>query len=804
MYHIISVLGVDGDYGRIMAHLKMNLNQCFKVFFGAFLGIFLFTETAAAQSLDGITDNIIAGVSDLPGLLGAFAYLLGTVLSVWGVLKLKEHVDNASQTPLRSPVVRFLGGGALFALPSIYDAMKSLITGGDDSVAGAENVNIDGETGALGDIVLNIIGGTDGFVGLIAVAAYLGGLVLGFAAILKLKDHIENPDQTPLRESLIRFIAGGLLFGFPYLWVMASNLIHGGDPVQGGLEGVNIEGDGLSLIMNNITQDFELISQFILRHVAYLFGLTMIGLAVLKLKEHIDNPTQTPARVPVIRALVGAGFLALGTVYTAIENMVSDGNASFTQVNGGLIDGLSSVAGALGGGVDLGVVQVGTPDLNGIMANIEASLSGTEGFVIAVAYLLGAFIAFAALVKLRDHVENPDQNPLRESVVRFVVAGALFALPLVFQATSDLIAGGEDGAGVVAGVTQGVLTANLLTSPYADGNIIGSTLNTNLFGTVGAAMKGTMLKALYAPAFLHALAYIFALIIAVWGVLKIRDHVLNPTQVNIWEGVSRLVAAGAFFALPITVEAIRSSMSSDTSTVVSGLNSLTGSEYNGQTANCGGGTSIMDGVDAVFGGGNNNDDVRPGLDSMLGCMMDDILGPMHNLLSFFGYVAGTIFIMIGISRLMKSAQEGARGPGGIGTFMTFVAGGALISFNDLVKTFTFTLFGDVKTKTYAEITYNKIGLQAEELTHAHTVISAILKFMILIGLVSFVRGIFIMRGVAEGNNQSSMMAAVTHIIGGAIAINLGAFINIVQATLGISDYGITFSGGDGGFLDNIF
>ena len=84
-------------------------------------------------------------------------------------------------------------------------------------------------------------------------------------------------------------------------------------------------------------------------------------------------------------------------------------------------------------------------------------------------------------------------------------------------------------------------------------------------------------------------------------------------------------------------------------------------------------------------------------------------------------------------------------------------------------------------------------MTAAEQQHVHTTIAAIIKFMIVVGLVSFVRGLFIIRDVSEGSQQASLMAGITHIVGGALAVNLGPLINAVQATLGIGAYGITFS-----------
>jgi len=142
--------------------------------------------------------------------------------------------------------------------------------------------------------------------------------------------------------------------------------------------------------------------------------------------------------------------------------------------------------------------------------------------------------------------------------------------------------------------------------------------------------------------------------------------------------------------------------------------------------------------------------------------------------------------MIGISRLLKSEQEGARGPMGLGTIMTFLVAGALLSVDKLLSAANNSIFaGDVQT--YASLQYAAAG---PERGQAEAVIGGIMAFVAVIGMISFIKGIYIMRQIAEGNSQTSMMASVTHILGGAIAVNLGAFITAVQNTLGISDFGL--------------
>lgn len=182
------------------------------------------------------------------------------------------------------------------------------------------------------------------------------------------------------------------------------------------------------------------------------------------------------------------------------------------------------------------------------------------------------------------------------------------------------------------------------------------------------------------------------------------------------------------------------------------------------------------------------------LDEMMVKFVGNIFEPSRALFSWFAFVAGSVFIVIGISRLLKTSQDGPRGPGGIGTIMTFLTGGALVSFNPMIGAFSSSLFGTANVKTFATLAYAD-GMTNAEIAHVEAVYGAVIQFMIILGLVSFLRGIFIFRGVAEGNSQASMMAGVTHLVGGALAVNLGPFLNAVQETLGLSGFGIGFSYG---------
>ncbi len=84
-------------------------------------------DAHATTNFGTIAANIVDSIEELPGLLSGIAYLFGLLLGVLGVLKVKDHVENPSQTPLKDGAIRMAAGGAMFALPMIYESMSNTI-----------------------------------------------------------------------------------------------------------------------------------------------------------------------------------------------------------------------------------------------------------------------------------------------------------------------------------------------------------------------------------------------------------------------------------------------------------------------------------------------------------------------------------------------------------------------------------------------------------------------------------------------------------------------------------------------------
>lgn len=80
-------------------------------------------HAAAGNNFGSIAKNITTSIADIPGLLTGLSYLFGILLGVLGVMKIKDHVENPSNTPLKDGAIRLAAGGALFALPILFEAM---------------------------------------------------------------------------------------------------------------------------------------------------------------------------------------------------------------------------------------------------------------------------------------------------------------------------------------------------------------------------------------------------------------------------------------------------------------------------------------------------------------------------------------------------------------------------------------------------------------------------------------------------------------------------------------------------------
>lgn len=94
-----------------------------------FIGLVSGVESAfaAGTNFNKIVDNMETSISGIPGLISGVSYMMGILLGVLGILKIKDHVENPGQTKLQDGAIRLAAGGGLFAMPIVYEAMRNTI-----------------------------------------------------------------------------------------------------------------------------------------------------------------------------------------------------------------------------------------------------------------------------------------------------------------------------------------------------------------------------------------------------------------------------------------------------------------------------------------------------------------------------------------------------------------------------------------------------------------------------------------------------------------------------------------------------
>lgn len=101
----------------------------------ATVGMLAGQSTAAlASSADDLTQaskNVVQAVSGTVALISTLAYIAGAGLALAGIFKLKQHVDNPAQAPMKDALIRLACGGMFLALPFMMRVMQGSISDGD-------------------------------------------------------------------------------------------------------------------------------------------------------------------------------------------------------------------------------------------------------------------------------------------------------------------------------------------------------------------------------------------------------------------------------------------------------------------------------------------------------------------------------------------------------------------------------------------------------------------------------------------------------------------------------------------------
>lgn len=105
--------------------------------------------------------------------------------------------------------------------------------------------------------------------------------------------------------------------------------------------------------------------------------------------------------------------------------------------------GAAMMVGAMGTPAYAGGGGGGGQDFDTIAKNINSSVEEIPGLISGLSYLFGTLLGVLGILKIKEHVENPQQTELKHGAIRLAAGGGLFALPIVYEAMTTTIGQGN-------------------------------------------------------------------------------------------------------------------------------------------------------------------------------------------------------------------------------------------------------------------------------------------------------------------------------------------------------------------------
>jgi hypothetical protein len=258
----------------------------------------------------------------------------------------------------------------------------------------------------LGNIISNTMLSWGKLQSVFSTIAWIMGSFLGTAAIFKFKDHVDNPQQTPVSAGVKRMIAGGMFLSLPF----ATNAVRGslfGNTAVGSnrvdassFTNATLSAGGLDKMVVDVMGNIGGPIENLLTAFAYLSGIALLLVGISRLTKRMEEGPRGPAGFGTIMT-----FIASGALFSFGDSM-----GSFT----------SSIFG------DSNLMSNATIDPNVInnaqdRDRIEKVLEGVEVFVMIVGYI--AFIR--GWFVLKNFADGGQQNATLAQGLTFLFGGAL-------------------------------------------------------------------------------------------------------------------------------------------------------------------------------------------------------------------------------------------------------------------------------------------------------------------------------------------------------------------------------------------
>lgn len=244
-------------------------------------------------------------------------------------------------------------------------AVMVILSGGDAEAAGPK----------LSNLVTNVTVSWGKFQSVLSAVAWLMGAGLGTIAIFKFKDHVDNPQQTPLSAGVKRMLAGGMFLSLPFMMnavrgSVFGNRAIGADTLKNtGWTTATLSPGGLDKMVVDVMSNIGGPLEDMLTAFSYLAGIALLLVGISRLTKRLEEGPRGPAGFGTIMT-----FIASGALFSFGDSM-----GSFTSTVFGDSSLMSNIA------INANVITNATD-----RARIEKVLEGVEVFVMIVGYI--AFI----------------------------------------------------------------------------------------------------------------------------------------------------------------------------------------------------------------------------------------------------------------------------------------------------------------------------------------------------------------------------------------------------------------------------
>jgi hypothetical protein len=258
----------------------------------------------------------------------------------------------------------------------------------------------------LSDVIGNVLASWGGLAGIFSTVAWVMGAALGCIAIFKFKDHVDNPQQTPLSAGVKRMLAGGMCLSLPFTISATRGSLFGGAAV--GSNQVNVtsftnatlSSGGLDEMVVKFMGDIAGPIEDLLTAFSYLSGIALLLVGISRLTKRMEEGPRGPAGFGTIMTFIASGALfSFGDSMGSFTSSVFGDTSLMTNIN-----------------IDPTVI-VDTTDRE----RVEKVLEGVEVFVMIVGYI--AFIR--GWFVLKNFADGQQGNVTLAQGLTFLFGGTL-------------------------------------------------------------------------------------------------------------------------------------------------------------------------------------------------------------------------------------------------------------------------------------------------------------------------------------------------------------------------------------------